>query len=259
MLLFTLKTQEPYSSHMELIEKIIDRIGCGSGLSDDQLEDFRGTVYLKLMKDDSAVLRKFKGGSSLKTYLYSVIHNQFRDFRDKLWGYWQPSVKARELGSLAVELESLVSRDGYLFHEAVQIIRGNQRVPIDERELEEIYASLPIRVARQILDAGFLDQAVDPRGRPDEKLLLEEWAYGRDRIRSMLQGVIQYLSVEDRFIVRMHFWENATVARMAKTLGYNQKWLYRHIHKILKKLGKTLLENGIVKEEVIKHLNPPVG
>ncbi len=241
-----------------MIERIIARFGHGSGLSQDQLADFRGTVHVKLMKDDYAVLRRFKGRSSLKTYLYSVIHRQFQDFLKQIWGGWQPSAKAAKIGQTAIALETLIVRDGHLFHEAAQILRLNQGVPISEKELERIYASLPRRTLRQMLDEGHLEQQEDPGNQPEAHLLSKERERGRERLHKMLQHVLDYLSVEDRFLVKMHFWDNATVARMAKTLGYNQKWLYRHLKKILKKLGQSLLEKGVLKKEILEYLNPPV-
>ena len=43
-------------------------------------------MKLKLIENDYAILAKFQGKAKLSTYLTTVIHNMFRDYRIQKWG-----------------------------------------------------------------------------------------------------------------------------------------------------------------------------
>ena len=52
-------------------------------------------VCVHLLENDCAVLRKFRGASSLRTYLHTVTLRVLLDRRVRAWGKWRPSASAR--------------------------------------------------------------------------------------------------------------------------------------------------------------------
>ncbi|MGH8186413.1 MAG: hypothetical protein ACREUC_07605, partial [Steroidobacteraceae bacterium] len=79
-------------------------------------------AFLKLIEHDYAVLRRFEGASSLRTYLTVVLHRVLLDQRNREWGRWRPSAAAYRNGPLAVRLERLVTRDGLTPAEAIAAV-----------------------------------------------------------------------------------------------------------------------------------------
>ena len=59
------------------------------------------------------IIDRFEGRSSLRTYLTVVISRMLLDWRNSKYGKWRPSKAALSLGEHAVDLERLMSRDGY--------------------------------------------------------------------------------------------------------------------------------------------------
>src|SRR4051812_9136398 len=128
---------------LPLIEKLIAFASRRSRFSREDAEDFSSWVKLKLIEDDYGVLRKFKGGCNLGTYLSVVIQRLAQDYRNHLWSKWRPSAEAIRLGPLAVRLEQLLVRDDYSFEEACQILQVNEGIGLTDAELDGLRAKLP--------------------------------------------------------------------------------------------------------------------
>src|SRR5215213_773629 len=130
--------------NLPTVDRIVASLCRRHGLSGDDADDFRSWVYLQLVEDDYAILRKFRGESSLATYLTVVIAMLFREYRVREWGRWRPSAIARRLGPLAVRLEMLVFRDGCTLSQAGEVLRSEGE-KVSDRELADILAQLPPR------------------------------------------------------------------------------------------------------------------
>ena len=128
-------TLDPFASHLPIIEDAIRAVVCRRRLSWEERQDFTATAMLRLLEDDRAILRKFEGRSSLKTYLIAAIDRMLLDFRIAQWGKWRASAEARRLGPIALSLEKLVSCDCLSFAEASETLRVNHHVHASEREL----------------------------------------------------------------------------------------------------------------------------
>ena len=107
--------------HLDFIDKMARIFSSRDGLSADEAEDFTSWVHERLIEDDYAVFRKFRGESALTTYLTMVISRLRHDHRVAEWGRWRPSAEAIRKGSDAVALEKLVYRDHHTVGEAVEI------------------------------------------------------------------------------------------------------------------------------------------
>ena len=111
-----------YVEQLDVINRIASSICRRNGVQGADAEDFASDVRLKLLQDDYAVLRKYRGASSRTTFLTVVISNLFRDHRIKHWGKWRPSAEAKRHGEVAVRLEAAMYRDELSFEQACRFL-----------------------------------------------------------------------------------------------------------------------------------------
>ena len=111
-----------FLSHLNHIERILAFVAVENRLAAADADDFASHVKLKFVENDYALLQKFGGRSSVRTFLSVVIHNLFSDYRDAAWGKWRPSAEARRRGPIAQHLERLLSRDRVGFEEACELL-----------------------------------------------------------------------------------------------------------------------------------------
>lgn len=239
-----------FESNLETIERVVASTCRRYSLSGEEAEDFRSSVFVRLLEDDRAVLRKFRGGSSLTTFLAVVVGNLARDWRIAEWGRYRPSRAAERLGVTAVRLEILLHRDGYGFDEAVRLLRKHHGVRESDRELASLAGRLH-RQPRPRFDAPM--PAVDPSHEPDPDrgLLAAEQRERAARIAEVLRRQLAALEAEDRLLLRLYFVEGITVASMARAFRRKQRRLYTRIETILRTLRRALEAQGLVKRHVI--------
>jgi RNA polymerase sigma factor for flagellar operon FliA len=242
-----------YVEHLEVINRIAESLCRRNGIHGADAEDFVSEVRLKLLQDDYAVLRKFRGTSSTTTFLTVVISNLFRDHRIKEWGKWRPSAEARRRGEAAVLLEVEVYRDGRTFDEACTTIEHNGRLGVSRDDLRKIMAELPRRPARRVMEV-MRDDDVPAEDKADEGVLDRERAAHVRAATDALHRAVARLDSEDRVIIRMRFFEGFTIVQIARALGIEQKPLYARLRRILETLARDLAGQG-VRSESIEWLN----
>ena len=225
------------------IERIITATCRRHCLQGAEAEDFASTVKLHLIDNDYAVLRKFRGQARLTTFLTTVTHNQLRDFRIRKWGRWRPSAAARRLGTVAVNLETLLMRDGLTFPEAVGVLHQNFQVEETEEDLEALATQLPVRFQRRFTSDEVLARVATPDAPdPVQEKEREERAQG---VQNALAEALGTLDEEDRLLVRLRFEEGLMVSRIAPLMDLDQKALYRRIYGVLRVLKKALASRGV--------------
>lgn len=213
--------------------------------SADEAEEFRSCVHVRLLEDDCAVLRRFGGQSSLKTYLSVVIQRLFLDFRRQRWGVWRPSAEAKRLGETAVRLDVLVHRDGLSLEEAIETIRHNEGAAATPGELRALAARLPEHRPRRtegedalpVADTGAADAVEAPA-------LAEQRTKRARELRRALREALGPLPAEDALVLRMRFLDGFTMARIAELLRLPPKPLYRRLERLLFDLRKQLQRSG---------------
>jgi hypothetical protein len=84
-----------FQEQTEIIDAVLNQICRGRRLTVDICEEFSSWVRLRLLEGDSAILRKFAGRSSPRTFLMTVIKRLYLDWRNKEWGKWRPSTAGR--------------------------------------------------------------------------------------------------------------------------------------------------------------------
>jgi len=237
--------------HKAWIEKVA-RITCRKhSVLDEDAADFAGIAFVKLVEDDYAALRRFRGECDIKTYLATLVVRGFQEYARARWGRWRTSAPARRLGPAAVHLEALVYRDGYRLDEAVEVLTTSGRVRETRRELAQLFAQIPVRRPRPRRDdrPGRLDDEPDA-AEADQRMLGDETL---ERCREVMDALFRSLSElepEEQVLVRGRFMESRTVADLARALGVPQMPLYRRIEKLLGRLRGVLEEAGVRREDV---------
>jgi RNA polymerase sigma factor (sigma-70 family) len=243
--------EETYLTHLRTIERIAAFVARRNRLNRDECAEFVQEVRVRLLDDDYSVIRKFEGRSSFSTFLTTVIVRLFHQWRVEQWGKWRPSAEAKRLGDTAITLERLLSRDGYTFAEAVNVLTTQEGSRHNVAELESIHLRLPLRTPRPVMTSDAV--ASEMIGvEPDAEVELES----RDRreaarraARSM-DELLESMPAEDRLILQMRFWHALKVPEIARTLHVDQKKLYKRLDKLFLHLRRGLETAGLTRSDV---------
>jgi len=232
------------------VERVIGWVGRRRGLLADELEEFRSRVLVRLVENDYDVLRKFRGLSSVQTFLVTVIQRLLLDYIAQERGRWRPSAAALKRGALAVELEKLMVRGRRTFEEAFAALSARHGEPLDRDELFRLAAELPLRRATTLVPLELVENLA-AQGQSAEKELgrirhVEQSA----RLSAALRDALAVLPAEDRLLIRLRYVEGLTVAQLARSFGGNQVALYRRFEKIQERLRKLLVRRRTVRESV---------
>ncbi|MGH9323767.1 MAG: sigma-70 family RNA polymerase sigma factor, partial [Vicinamibacteria bacterium] len=232
--------QELFESELPMVRDVVSFICRRRRLVREEAEDFRSFAFLKLMDNDFAILRKYEGRASLRTYLTIVIERLSIDYQISRWGKWRPSARAVELGPEAVELDSLLHRDGYTPHEAVQMLITRKKTTLGEDTLMGIASRLPSR-PRRSRDQQGIPVGIAAQGDGADRTVLEkEREEEMKRVRQALERAFEKLTDEDRMIARLRFMSGWSPNQIASALRLDVKELYRRIEHLKKRLRKLL-------------------
>jgi RNA polymerase sigma factor (sigma-70 family) len=233
-----------FLEHVSWISRVAQKTAAQHGLFGEEVSDFESVLKMKIMEDDYAIIRNFKGESSLKTYLSVVVSRHFLDYWRETRGRGRPSATARRLGPLAVRLEKLVYRDGYSASQAIARLQTEEANIPEERELLRLLDQLPKRETLQPEEAYF-----DRLSGHSEGVATQVSESGteqqRERLHSTLERALASLSEEDRVIVRLNLIEGVSLADVARVLRIEQKPLYRRITRLREALRQRLKEEGV--------------
>ena len=236
----------PFSTHLGVIRDAIGYVTRRRRLSSDEAQDFASIAVLRLLEHDCAILRRFEGRSSLRTFLIVAIDRMFLDYRIARWGKWRASAAARNLGPVARSLETLMRRDGLSFDEASETLRVNHGVSTPPRELEAMLGRLPARAARRFVGEDALEHVAFDGPGPELGLLGPHAA----RTLKALRRALARLTAAERALIRMRFVEERTVSDIARARGAGLKTLYRTFERLLARLKADLECEGIVASDV---------
>lgn len=170
----------------------------------------------------------------------AVEQNLFHDGQNHLWGSWRPSEEAKRLGPVAVQLDRLLSRDGYSLHEGFEVLRTNHHAGMSPEELMDLAARLsPPNPYRRM--EGEAELRFQPSRESVEK---RKWA------RELFLEALATLSPEDRLIVKLQLEDRFSIGEIARTLNLEQKPLYRRLQGIYASLRSTLESQGVRAEDI---------
>ena len=220
-----------FLAQLPTIERVTSSIARQHQLSAADAEDFAAEVHLRLISDDYAVLRKFRSQCTLRTFLTVVIRRLFLDYRNAQWGKWRPSVHSVRAGDMAVQLEELTIRDGFTFSEACDILETNAGSPLDRNALLAAYRRFRRRSRPRFVN----DEAAAGRAAAvtltDERVVAAEAQRVVERTTVALRSALRTVSRQERLILKLHFVDGLSVARVSRRLGVDQKALYRRLQR----------------------------
>ena len=244
-----------YLQHLESIQRIAAYVARRRHLNADETGEFVQDVCVRLLEDDSGIIRKFEHRSSFSTYLTTVILRLFSQWRVEMWGKWRPSAEAKRLGDNAITLERLITRDGFTFDEAVKTLTTRAGDAYTVAELEALYIRLPLRNPRPLLvsdDAAPEVAAVDADA--------DDRVEGRDRERAArccaaaLDAALAQFAAEDRLILKLRFCKGLKVPEIARIVQIDQKKVYKRLEKLFAVLRRALEAAGVKQADVDKFL-----
>ena len=238
-----------FVAELGTVKEAIDFIVRRHRLNADEAEEFRSEVYLKLVDDEYAVIRKFEGRSSLRTYLTVVINRLYLDSRVKEWGKWRPSAIAKRGGPAAILFERLLCRQGLSFEEACSVLESAHHVSVNRPALEPHAGVLPSRSRRRYVSAEALEQLPSTAGDPSSGVLAAAHAAAVARTSRALAAEIAALSPPDRLLLRRRFLENARLLEVAQERSEPPKVIYRRLAWLLMTLRRRLETRGISRFE----------
>lgn len=248
-------TYQIYTDQATVIEAVLSHICGARRLTVDVCQEFSSWVRLRLLENNSAILRKFGGRSSPRTFLMTVVQRLYLDWRNKEWGRWRPSAAARRAGPVAIELERLVLRDRVPFEEAVEHLRARGLARSSD-ECAAVWAELPQRPTRRPASETELENVPAPIAL--DSLAVDEGRGRAERTGTALAEVLSTLDAADHLVIRLRFQDGFTVARIAQLIGQDQKALYRRIEHLLTRMRQALVARGVSASEIAELLGSPV-
>ncbi len=243
------KAEELLLSQLDLIERVTRSICRRHRIPEQEIEQFDSWVKLKLVDNDYAVLRRYRSESKFSTYITTVIDNLLKDYCNQKWGKWRPSSTAARFCAAASLLEKLLYWDQIPLTEAVRITRSSQPWSESEDDLCKLAAHLPARLRRRFVSDQGLERLA-AADRSEERIEAQERTPLLGRIKEALRTALHRLEPEDVTILKMHYFEGATIAEIAAALGLNQRALYSRRDRCLKSLRQTLEARGLTHGDV---------
>jgi len=239
------KDEALFLANLPVIDAAIRQVCRRHRLAAAEADDFASEVRLHFIERNYEPLRKFRGDSTLRSFLIVVVQHLFLDYRNRLWGKWRPSAEAKRQGPLAMLVERLVTRDGWTVEQAVEIVRTNHGVDVTEAH-RALYVKLTQRApARQFVAEVEADGIESASPAHDANVLDAEQNFRAKQVQTALDRVRQALTPTERLILKMRFEDSIAVADIARALHLNQKRLYRTIEQLLATLRAGLEAEGI--------------
>lgn len=220
-----------------------------------------------LKADDYRVLREFRGGSKLSTYLTTVISNLVVDHIRKRKGRSRLRERAAELGPLAEKLYELVHGRGYALQDAHAHLTLAHGISENEDELRELLDKVRGREellpcpgmdwpyhGREVTVDGEIELVVPDPAKSVEGVMIDAQ---RDRQREQaLSELLNGLSGEERYLLRLRFPatdEEAprSMREIATLLGTSEKAADNRLRRILIRCRETLLKQGLSLDDLV--------
>jgi RNA polymerase sigma factor (sigma-70 family) len=230
---------------LPVIDRVIRFIAVRNHLTADEFDDFESHARLKLLADDCAILRSFRGSGTMQGYLSITIGRLFLDYRRAMWGKWRPTTAALRRGPTAVLFERLTSRDGYTVEEAYELMVTNHRVAITHAELERLAGSLPPRYPRRFEPADLLAETSADLPPPEHGITEEQAVQHAPHVATAVRRALASLDTQDRLVIVMRYHDGYSVPRIAAALGLDVKALFRRIDGLLKRLRQHIERGGV--------------
>jgi RNA polymerase sigma factor for flagellar operon FliA len=235
----------PSPEQLALLSQAIQDVARVRRLSGADVDDFAQSVHVRFLERNYDIFDRFEGRSSMRTYLMVVVSRMLLDWRNALYGKWRPSNAAVRLGGHAIELERLMSRDGYSKDEAAEMLRTMKEGAPALCALQDLADQLPNRPRRRtVSDKALCD--VEGRGFEDP-VEADEGRKAERKMRTALAAALRQLSSDDRWLIRARYVQHRSVHAVAQSLQIDPKSLYRRYERLLRTLRTALAQTGIAR------------
>lgn len=236
----TEEPSDPLTPVLPIVDAILRVVAWRRGLPHDEAEEFGAWAKLRLVEKD--IVRKFRGDSSIETYLTVVVNNLFLDFRASITGKFRPSVAARDFGDVGVEFERLIVRQGHSVREACEILRARGHTFLDA-ELEALALKLPVRRSQLIsMDPADLERVAPHAPVPVDD---PEKRHSRGELLRHLNDLLRDLPPRDRMVIRVHLIHGFSIAAIARVTHDEEQTLRRRLRRVLTSLREELERRGL--------------
>lgn len=230
--------------NLQLVRQITASICRRRGVEPDEIDDFISEVQLRLVSDDYAIIRAFRGRSTFATYLAAVVTRQLLDYRNHQWGKWHASAEAERLGEVAIAVERALYRDHQTIDEALTSLSANHP-QLTRAEIERLKARLPHRLRRKMVDLDEASQVASVAAKTDPAQ--SETA---EQISTIVASYINRLPKDDQLILKLRFDADMSVAEISRALHIDQQTLYRRYYKHFLRLRTELEQVGVAADDV---------
>jgi RNA polymerase sigma factor for flagellar operon FliA len=226
------------------IERIVSVLCRRYGVDRDETEEIRSWVRARFVETRYAALAKFRGDSSLATYLAVVVATMVREYRVARWGRWRPSAAALREGGVAVRLEAMVRRQGRTLADAGEALRTAGLTTMSDADLAILLHKLPDRAPLRPIEVGdeplqsMEADATDPVERAER-------AAEREKVERAIASAVEQLDPQDQVLVRLRFWEGSSIADISRCMGVLQKPLYRRLERAVQTIKSHLARTGV--------------
>jgi RNA polymerase sigma factor (sigma-70 family) len=232
----------PTPEQLTLLGQIVRDVARLGRLTPQDQDDFFQSVQLKMLERNYDTFHRFRGQSSLRSYLTVVVKRLLLDWRNATQGKWRPSAAAVRIGPTAIALERLIHRDGHRTSEAIELLKS-QGCPDSPGLLMAVVERLPARPRRRVIfDDDLMDSVAvgfeDPIAATDRR-------QRESRVRRALRSALRQLSPEDFSLIRLRYREGYTIRRAAERLRVKPAVLYRRMERSLRSLRRSLAAAGV--------------
>ena len=242
--------EDRFLAALPTIDDVVGRVCRRHRLNATEADELRSDVRMHFIDRNYEVLRRFEGRSSLTTYVTVVIQRVLLERRNRMWGKWRPSADARRYGPTGILLERLVTRDGWTLEQALEMLRVNHGVEIDET-LQSFCDRLAGRgPSRQMVPEEDAGQVVSQGSPTDANVVRAEQDFLAKRVQAALDRARQTLEPIERLILKMRFEDRVPIVDIARALHLDQRRLYRTIERLLVTLGASMMAEGISRADV---------
>ncbi len=245
------RCEQLFLDNLVMVRRLVTTVARQHRMLPEDADDLVSLVYLKLVGDDYAVLRTFRGHSTLKSFLAVVVERVYLDYRTAQWGKWRASVGARRKGELAILLEQLMVRDGHTFDEAFAMLDTARGGSLRRTMLEQLSHGFRPRLRPRFVSQDEMREAPQSKAAADATLVHSEDQRVMTRAMEALTDALERLTPRDRLIVTLRFCDGMSVADIARMLTVKQKGLYPRINRLVRGLRLELEAAGVCGEEVL--------
>ena len=231
--------QPPTATQLTLLDSVIASVARVHRLNREDQQDYSQSVHLRLAARNYDIFARFAGRSSLRTFLTVAVSRLLIDWRNGQCGKWRPSMEARRRGTWAVELERLVSRDGYTLSEAVTRLQARPAAPGAEA-LAALFSELPVR-HRRVFSA--LAENLPDR-RMEDYVEADERRRRRRQVSVALARALRTLPAADRRLIALRYVSGQSVRSIAEASQIDPKVLYRRVERVMRSLRAAVHHDG---------------